>query len=160
MAASADDRADLSRGAVQVVRMCCVQDVGIAINPGQLEAQIEGNLIWGLGMTLMERVEIGQSDIASRNFDRYSVPLRKLGLQKRNVNRLWHRTSWKNSRIRVRLNNRRHLAVRFGNSKQGDEQAAGNSPRCHLTLKSARFVVCFLFRRKNTMVQLLFFVPE
>jgi CO/xanthine dehydrogenase Mo-binding subunit len=54
--------------------MCCVQDVGLAVNPDQLEAQIEGNLIWGLGMALTERVEIGQSDIASLNFDRYSIP--------------------------------------------------------------------------------------
>ncbi len=28
-------------------------------------AQIEGNLIWGLGMALRERVEIGDSDVAS-----------------------------------------------------------------------------------------------
>ncbi len=46
----------------------------MAVNPGQLEAQIEGNLTWGLGMALLERVEIGQSDIASLNFDRYALP--------------------------------------------------------------------------------------
>jgi CO/xanthine dehydrogenase Mo-binding subunit len=44
-------------------------------NPGAIhEAQIEGNLIWELGMALMERVEIGQSEISSLNFDRYVVP--------------------------------------------------------------------------------------
>ncbi len=74
MAASADVRVDDTTGAIHVLRMCCVQDVGLAVNPDQLEAQIEGNLIWGLGMALMERVEIGQSDIASRNFDRYFIP--------------------------------------------------------------------------------------
>jgi CO/xanthine dehydrogenase Mo-binding subunit len=74
VAASADVRVDAASGAIQVVRMCCVQDVGLAVNPDQLAAQIEGNLIWGLGMTLKERVEIGQSDIASLNFDRYDIP--------------------------------------------------------------------------------------
>ena len=74
VAASADVRVDAATGAIHVVRMCCVQDVGMAVNPGQLEAQIEGNLIWGLGMALLEQVEIGQSDIASLNFDRYALP--------------------------------------------------------------------------------------
>jgi CO/xanthine dehydrogenase Mo-binding subunit len=54
--------------------MCCAEDVGLAVNPDQLEAQIEGNLIWGLGMALTERVEIGASEVASRNFDRYAIP--------------------------------------------------------------------------------------
>jgi CO/xanthine dehydrogenase Mo-binding subunit len=74
VAASADIRVDTASGAIRVLRMCCVQDVGLAINPDQLEAQIEGNLIWGVGMALMERVEIGRSDIASLNFDCYAIP--------------------------------------------------------------------------------------
>ncbi len=74
VAASADVRVDAASGGVRVLRMCCAQDVGLAINPGQLEAQIEGNLIWGLGMALLERVEIGQSEITSLNFDRYWIP--------------------------------------------------------------------------------------
>jgi isoquinoline 1-oxidoreductase beta subunit len=74
VAASADVRFDAATGAIDVLRMCCVQDVGLAINPDQLRAQIEGNLVWGLGMALTERVEIGQSDVASLNFDRYAVP--------------------------------------------------------------------------------------
>jgi CO/xanthine dehydrogenase Mo-binding subunit len=74
VAASADVRVDAASGAIRVLRMCCVQDVGLAINPDQLEAQIEGNLIWGLGMALLERVEIGRSEITSLNFDRYDIP--------------------------------------------------------------------------------------
>jgi CO/xanthine dehydrogenase Mo-binding subunit len=74
VAASADVQVDEPTGSIRVLRMCCVQDVGLAVNPDQLKAQIEGNLIWGLGMALTERVEIGESDIASLNFDRYEVP--------------------------------------------------------------------------------------
>jgi CO/xanthine dehydrogenase Mo-binding subunit len=74
VAASADVRVDPASGRVEVLRMCCAQDVGLAVNPDQLEAQIEGNLIWGLGMALYERVEIGASEVASLNFDRYTIP--------------------------------------------------------------------------------------
>jgi CO/xanthine dehydrogenase Mo-binding subunit len=74
VAASADIQVDAATGAIRVVRMCCVQDVGLAINPDQLKAQIEGNLIWGLGMALTERVDIGLSETVSLNFDRYVIP--------------------------------------------------------------------------------------
>jgi isoquinoline 1-oxidoreductase subunit beta len=74
VAASADVRVDPATGAISVLRMCCAQDVGLAVNPDQLEAQIEGNLIWGIGMALHERVEIGASEVASLNFDRYEIP--------------------------------------------------------------------------------------
>jgi len=74
VAASADVRVEPATGAVRVLRMCCAQDVGLAINPDQLEAQIEGNLVWGIGMALHERVEIGLGEVASLNFDRYAIP--------------------------------------------------------------------------------------
>lgn len=74
VAASADVRVDPASGAISVLRMCCAQDVGLAVNPDQLEAQIEGNLIWGLGMALHEQVVLGASEVASLNFDRYAIP--------------------------------------------------------------------------------------
>ena len=74
VAASADVRVEPATGAIEVLRMCCAQDVGLAINPDQLEAQIEGNLIWGLGMARTERAGVGRSEIASLNFDRYAIP--------------------------------------------------------------------------------------
>jgi len=54
--------------------MCCAQDVGMAINPDQLRAQIESNLVWSIGMALMEKVEIGDGQIASNNFHNYMIP--------------------------------------------------------------------------------------
>jgi len=74
VAASADVRVDPATGATRVLRICCAQDVGLAVNPDQLEAQIEGNLIWGIGMALHERVEMGASEVTSLNFDRYPIP--------------------------------------------------------------------------------------
>jgi CO/xanthine dehydrogenase Mo-binding subunit len=74
VAASADVRVDPTSGEIRVLRMCCAQDAGMAVNPDQLRAQLEGNLTWGLGMALTERVEVSGGDIASRNFDRYEIP--------------------------------------------------------------------------------------
>mgnify|MGYP003955563943 CR=1 FL=1 len=59
---------------IKVVHMCCAQDVGMAINPDQLGAQIESNLTWSVGMALLERFELGENEILSSNFDNYFIP--------------------------------------------------------------------------------------
>ncbi|MEK6711373.1 MAG: xanthine dehydrogenase family protein molybdopterin-binding subunit [Nitrospinota bacterium] len=41
-------------GEVRVLRLVCVQDVGFAINPLSVEGQIEGGMIQGMGLALME----------------------------------------------------------------------------------------------------------
>jgi isoquinoline 1-oxidoreductase beta subunit len=53
--------------------MRCVQDVGMAVNPGQLRAQVEGNMAWSVGMALLERLEVANDDIQSSNFDNYTI---------------------------------------------------------------------------------------
>ena len=45
----------------------------MAVNPGQLRAQIESNLVWGIGMALFERFEVANNDIQSSNFDNYAI---------------------------------------------------------------------------------------
>jgi CO/xanthine dehydrogenase Mo-binding subunit len=54
--------------------MCCVQDVGLAINPDQLRAQIESNLVWSVGTALLERLEMGDGLVTSQNFHNYLIP--------------------------------------------------------------------------------------
>ena len=54
--------------------MCCVEDVGLAVNPDQLRAQMESNIAWSVGMALMEKYEIGEDTIQSSNFDNYTIP--------------------------------------------------------------------------------------
>jgi CO/xanthine dehydrogenase Mo-binding subunit len=41
-------------GEVRVLRLICAQDVGFAINPLSVEGQIEGAMVQGLGLALME----------------------------------------------------------------------------------------------------------
>jgi isoquinoline 1-oxidoreductase subunit beta len=74
VAISADVQVDTATQAIRVHRLCCVQDVGMPINPGQLRAQIESNLTWSLGMALFERLEVGDNRIKSTNFDNYRIP--------------------------------------------------------------------------------------
>jgi isoquinoline 1-oxidoreductase beta subunit len=74
VAVSVDLHIDHEARKICIDRMCCAQDVGMAINPDQLRAQIESNLVWSIGMALMEKVEIGDGQIASNNFHNYMIP--------------------------------------------------------------------------------------
>ncbi|MBT5518354.1 MAG: xanthine dehydrogenase family protein molybdopterin-binding subunit [Rhodobiaceae bacterium] len=73
VAASADVYIDAQTQTIKVEHMCCVEDVGLAVNPGQLKAQMESNLAWSVGMALLERLEVGEDTIQSSNFDNYTV---------------------------------------------------------------------------------------
>ena len=59
---------------IKVLHMYCAQDVGLAVNPDQLRAQIESNLAWSMSMALLEQLEVGDDDIQSSNFDNYRIP--------------------------------------------------------------------------------------
>lgn len=50
----ADVQVDVHSGEVHVVHMHCAHDCGRVVNPEQVRAQCEGNLVWGLGMVLVE----------------------------------------------------------------------------------------------------------
>lgn len=68
-------RMPVSAGARPVVTgMWCAHDSGLVVNPDQVRAQCEGNLVWGLGMALHERLEIGRSRVRADNFDGYPIP--------------------------------------------------------------------------------------
>lgn len=51
----ADVAVDPATGAVRVLHLHCAHDCGMVVNPGQVRAQCEGNLVWGLGMVLVEQ---------------------------------------------------------------------------------------------------------
>lgn len=74
VAASADVFVDEETQTIKVTHMCCVEDVGLAINPDQLKAQMESNIAWSVGMALMENYDIGDDTILSSNFDNYTIP--------------------------------------------------------------------------------------
>jgi CO/xanthine dehydrogenase Mo-binding subunit/aerobic-type carbon monoxide dehydrogenase small subunit (CoxS/CutS family) len=66
----AEVEVDLDLGTVRVVEMHAAHDVGRAINPAQVEGQIEGGIAQGIGMTLMEEYHVGRTD----NLHDYLIP--------------------------------------------------------------------------------------
>lgn len=65
---------DIETGEVKVERIVAAHDVGKAINPQQVEGQIEGGVVQGLGMALMEEVVTGDGRIRNANFTDYIIP--------------------------------------------------------------------------------------
>ncbi len=62
-------------GEVRVLRLFCVQDVGFAINPISVAGQIEGAMIQGLGLALMEELpNATNGNLQGESLHEYLVP--------------------------------------------------------------------------------------
>jgi isoquinoline 1-oxidoreductase subunit beta len=61
-------------GHVQLQRLVCAHDCGHVINPDQVRAQCEGNLVWGIGMVLYDDLPVADSRVAAGNFDAAPIP--------------------------------------------------------------------------------------
>jgi len=65
---------DTVTGAVDVKHVVHAQDVGKAINPALVTAQMEGGVSMGLGMALMEEIVVKDGKILNPNFATYLMP--------------------------------------------------------------------------------------
>jgi xanthine dehydrogenase D subunit len=65
---------DTELGLVKVVELTTAQDVGKAINPQAVEGQIEGGSAQGLGLALMEEIQIENGAIRNPSFTDYLIP--------------------------------------------------------------------------------------
>jgi CO/xanthine dehydrogenase Mo-binding subunit len=65
---------DVELGLVKVVELACTQDVGKAINPQAVEGQIQGGSTQGLGLALMEEIQIEGGKIRNPSFTDYLIP--------------------------------------------------------------------------------------
>ena len=67
---------DTETGAVDVVKLSAVDDVGTVINPLTLEGQLHGSTAQGLGETLLEQViyERGSGQLMTGSFMDYAMP--------------------------------------------------------------------------------------
>jgi CO/xanthine dehydrogenase Mo-binding subunit len=70
----AEVQVDKRTGRVQVKRVVCAQDMGLAVNPQGATLQVEGCITMGLGYTLTEDVHFRNGMILDRNFDTYELP--------------------------------------------------------------------------------------
>jgi CO/xanthine dehydrogenase Mo-binding subunit len=65
---------DVDLGLTRVVWVGTAQDVGKAINPLQVEGQIEGGTAQGIGLALMEEIQTRDGRITNASFTDYLIP--------------------------------------------------------------------------------------
>ncbi|GAA2382242.1 xanthine dehydrogenase subunit D [Nonomuraea africana] len=65
---------DVELGLVKVVELAAVQDVGKMLNPLALEGQIHGGSAQGLGLALMEEIQVRDGQVLNPSFTDYLIP--------------------------------------------------------------------------------------
>jgi xanthine dehydrogenase D subunit len=65
---------DTELGLVRVVEIATAQDVGRAMNPLALEGQLEGGIAQGLGLALMEEIQLSEGQVRNPSFTDYLIP--------------------------------------------------------------------------------------
>jgi isoquinoline 1-oxidoreductase subunit beta len=58
---------------IKVHRVVCAVDCGIAVNPDQIRAQMEGGIGFGLGAILKSQITLDKGKVVEGNFDGYDV---------------------------------------------------------------------------------------
>ena len=65
---------DADLGLVKVVALDCAQDVGVAMNPQAVAGQIQGGSAQGLGLAIMEEIQVRDGLIRNPSFTDYLIP--------------------------------------------------------------------------------------
>jgi CO/xanthine dehydrogenase Mo-binding subunit len=65
---------DTDLGLVKVVEMACTQDVGKAMNPQAVIGQIQGGSAQGMGLAIMEEIQVRDGLIRNPSFTDYLIP--------------------------------------------------------------------------------------
>ncbi len=65
---------DTELGLVKVVELACAQDVGKALNPDAVLGQIHGGSAQGLGLAIMEEIQVKDGQIRNPSFTDYLIP--------------------------------------------------------------------------------------
>ncbi|MGQ2905982.1 MAG: molybdopterin cofactor-binding domain-containing protein [Neoaquamicrobium sediminum] len=73
--AAAVARVTRSDGGYTVSGLWCAHDCGLVINPDQVRAQVEGNLVWGIGMAFKEELVVADGRILPESFFDYPLPV-------------------------------------------------------------------------------------
>ena len=69
----ADVSVDETSGEITVNRIDCAVDCGLVVNPDGAKAQIEGNVMWGVGSTLIEQAHVKDGRLELNNFESYPL---------------------------------------------------------------------------------------
>ncbi|NKC31681.1 xanthine dehydrogenase family protein molybdopterin-binding subunit [Falsiroseomonas selenitidurans] len=73
VACAADVAVDPATRAIRVLRFCCALDIGLAVNPDRVRAQIEGCVMMAIGQLLREEARIDAGGYAARRFADYPM---------------------------------------------------------------------------------------
>ena len=73
VAACAEVSVDRKTGKVKVHRIIAATDPGYAVNPQQIEAQVEGSFVYGLSAALYGECTLKDGQMEQQNFDTYQV---------------------------------------------------------------------------------------
>ena len=65
---------DRRSGQIKVHNFWCTIDCGVAVQPDNVIAQTESSIVYGLGMTMSERISIKDGAVEQSNFYDYSLP--------------------------------------------------------------------------------------
>src|SRR5207344_2407626 len=60
-------------GNLRIHRIVAATDCGYAVNPQQIEAQVEGSFVYGLSAALFGECTVKDGRIEQRNFDTYQI---------------------------------------------------------------------------------------
>lgn len=70
----AEVEVDLDTGVLRVVRITAAHDMGKAINPQQVEGQIEGGTLQGVGYATLEEIKVDRGRLVNNAFATYILP--------------------------------------------------------------------------------------
>ena len=74
VAESAEVEVDIETGEVRLVRVICADDVGRAVNPQQVQGQVEGAVVQAAGYALMENFVQVKGQPLTRGLSTYLIP--------------------------------------------------------------------------------------
>lgn len=74
VAEAAEVEVDIETGEVRIVNIICADDVGKAVNPQQVQGQVEGGVIQAAGYTLMENFIQKDGELLTRGLSTYLIP--------------------------------------------------------------------------------------
>jgi isoquinoline 1-oxidoreductase beta subunit len=62
-----------AQGTLKIHRIVAATNCGHAVNPAQIERQIEGSFAYGLGPLLMQEITVKDGKVVEENFDTYPI---------------------------------------------------------------------------------------
>lgn len=63
----------VEEGRIRVHKVTAAMDCGLVINPDGAAAQVQGNVMWGVGSALLEDISIRDGAVVAANFDGYPL---------------------------------------------------------------------------------------